>query len=126
MKNLEKKPFALIGVSINPYGAKDLKEAMDKEQLPWRSFVDGGPIGHKWNVHSTPTLYVLDHKGVIRHKWLGSPGAKIMDAALQHLVKEAERVRQLAASALARMRRALGGDGATSARAAGPRQKAHG
>jgi hypothetical protein len=28
---------------------------------------------------------------VIRHKWLGSPGDKMMDAALQHVLKEAER-----------------------------------
>jgi hypothetical protein len=64
---------------------------MDKEQLNWRSFADDGAITSKWNLHGTPTLYVLDHKGVIRHKWVGSPGEKALAAALQKLIKEAER-----------------------------------
>ena len=38
----------------------------------------------------TPTLYLIDHKGVIRHKRLGSPGEKAIDAAIGKLVKEAE------------------------------------
>ena len=38
----------------------------------------------------TPTLYVIDHKGVIRHKWVGGPGEKAIDAALDKLIKEAE------------------------------------
>ena len=39
---------------------------------------------------ATPTLYVLDHKDVIRHKWVGAPGEKAIDAALDKLIKEAE------------------------------------
>jgi hypothetical protein len=71
---------------------KNLNEVMDKEKLTWRSFADDGAITSKWNLHGTPTLYVLDHKGVIRHKWVGSPGAKALDAALDKLIQEAERV----------------------------------
>ena len=61
---------------------------MDKEQLPWRSFADRGPLGRgaiasKWNITATPTLYVIDHHGVIRYKWVGSPGEKAIDAALE-------------------------------------------
>jgi hypothetical protein len=88
---LEGKPFALIGVNLNLDGAKKLKEVMDKEKLPWRSFADGVPIALKWNLYGTPTLYVLDHKGVIRYKWMGNPDEKAIDAALEKLIKEAER-----------------------------------
>jgi peroxiredoxin len=68
---------------------------MDKENLPWRSFADPGAIGQgataaRWNLLGTPTYYVIDHKGVIRHKWVGSPGEKAIDAALDKLIKEAE------------------------------------
>jgi hypothetical protein len=35
-------------------------------------------------------MYVIDHKGVIRHKWVGSPGGAVLDEALEKLVKEAE------------------------------------
>ena len=94
MKNLEDKPFAVVGVNTNGYDAKKLKDVMDKEKLNWRSFTDPGNytsgIAKKWNLRGTPTLFILDHKGVIRYKWLGSPGEKAIDQALEKLIKEAE------------------------------------
>jgi hypothetical protein len=93
VKNLREKPFALIGVNVTYGGleAKALKQVMDKENLNWRSFVDPkNAIAAKWHLPSTPTFYVLDHKGVIRYKWAGAPGAKAMDAALEKLIQEAE------------------------------------
>src|SRR5260370_41263401 len=33
------------------------------------------------------STYVIDHKGVIRHKWVGSPGEKAIDAALDKLIR---------------------------------------
>ena len=86
----------MIGVNVNGYDVKQLKKAMEKEQLTWRSFADPGALGQgaitaKWNLSGTPTFYVIDHKGVIRHKWAGgSPGAKAIDAALDKLIKEAQ------------------------------------
>ena len=93
---MENKPFALIGINTNRYSAEKLKEVMDKEKLNWRSFADYnkdsslGPICTQWNLVGTPTLFVLDHKGVIRYRWLGSPGEKKIDEALEKLIKEAE------------------------------------
>jgi hypothetical protein len=88
--NLKEKPFALIGVHIEHIEAKKLREVMDKEKLNWRSFADQGDISLKWNTPGTPTFYVIDHKGLIRYKWLGSPGAIAIDTALERLIKEAE------------------------------------
>ena len=62
---------------------------MDKEKLNWRSFADARAIRDKWNA-ATPTYYVIDHRGVIRYKWVGSPGPKAIDAALGKLIQEAE------------------------------------
>ena len=95
MTNLKDKPFALIGVHIGGLNVKQLKEVTDKQKITWRSFVDAGnagagPIATKWNLGATPTLYVIDHKGVIRHKWAGAPGEKVIDAALEKLIKVAE------------------------------------
>jgi hypothetical protein len=90
VNNLAKKPFALIGVNGNDYQPKKLKEVMDKDKLNWRSFTDHGVIYPKWSTRGTPTYYVIDHKGVIRHKWLGYPGAKAIDAALEKLINTAE------------------------------------
>jgi hypothetical protein len=93
VKRLEGKPFALVGVNSDQ-DRKALKTVLEKEKITWRSFWNGGstqgPIATKWNVQGWPTLYVLDAKGVIRHKWLGSPGDKVMDEAIDKLVKEAE------------------------------------
>lgn len=95
MKTLKDKPFALIGVNISGNDAKKLKAVMDKEKLTWRSFADPGdlgqgPIATRWNLTVTPTLYVIDHRGVIRHKWLGNPGEKAIDTALETLINAAE------------------------------------
>ena len=90
MKQFAKKPFALIGVNGNDYPPAKLKQVMDKEKLNWRSFTDRQAICPKWSARGTPTYYVIDHKGIIRHKWIGYPGAKTIDTALETLVKEAE------------------------------------
>ena len=62
---------------------------MEKEKLHWRSFGDTGAINAKWNA-ATPTYYVLDAKGVIRHKWVGNPGAPAIDTAVEKTIREAE------------------------------------
>jgi peroxiredoxin len=92
VKKMEGKPFVLVGVNSD-MDKKALKEAMEKEQITWRSFWDqntGGPIASSWNIHGWPTLYVIDDKGVIRHKWVGSPGEKVMDDSIEKLVTAAE------------------------------------
>jgi hypothetical protein len=89
----------VIGVNVNGYDVKKLKAAMDKEKLTWRSFADDGHIVGTWNLPGTPTFYVIDHKGVIRHKWVGSPSdyklgglpeEKAIDSALEKLIQVAE------------------------------------
>ena len=95
MTKLKDKPFALIGVHVGGASANQLKKVMEKEKLTWRSFVDvgnagAGPIATKWNLSATPTFYVIDPKGVIRYKWAGPPGEKVMEAALDKLIKAAE------------------------------------
>jgi len=90
VKELAEKPFALIGVHGNDYEPKKLKAVMEKEKLNWRSFADRRVISLKWSARGTPTYYAIDHKGVIRYKWIGYPGAKAIDAGLEKLIKEAE------------------------------------
>jgi hypothetical protein len=93
VKKLESKPFALIGVNSD-VDKVQLKKDMEKEQITWRSFWNGGstlgPISTKWNIRGWPTLFVIDHKGVIRGKYLGSPGEAVLDELIEKLVAEAE------------------------------------
>jgi hypothetical protein len=94
VKAMESKPFVLIGVNSDQ-NKEIVKKAIEREKMTWRSFWNGGstsgPISTKWNIHGWPTMYVVDHKGVIRHKWVGSPGEKVMDEAIEKLVKAAEK-----------------------------------
>jgi hypothetical protein len=95
VQKLQGKPFALIGVHVGGCDAKQLKGVMAKGKLPWRSFVDAGtagagPIATRWNLSATPTIYLIDHQGVIRYKWAGPPGEQVMDAALDKLMRAAE------------------------------------
>src|SRR5262249_43024481 len=90
------KPFALIGVNINCHDPKTLKRVMDKERLNFRSFTDTvageglGTIGSAWNLFGTPTVFVLDHQGVIRYRHLGIPDTKAINEVLKKLIREAE------------------------------------
>ena len=93
MNQLKGQPFALIGVDVFRHEPKTLKAVMVKEKLNWRSFADSGEIVRQWNFPATPTFYVIDHQGVIRHKWVGHPGEKTIDAALKKLISIAEKNR---------------------------------
>ena len=86
---MKDKPFALIGVNASEFETKNLKERMAKEKMNWRSFANQEAVNATWNP-STPGYYVLDPRGVIRHKWVGAPGEKAIDTALEKLIHEAE------------------------------------
>ena len=63
---------------------------MTKEKLNWRSFTGDETINRRWNLPATPTMYVIDHNGRIRHKWAGKVGETTIDTALAKLIREAE------------------------------------
>lgn len=86
---LKDKPFALIG--INSDGDRSVLQKILKDNgITWRQAVEGstnGPLPSQWNVHSWPTIYILDSKGVIRYRDLRD---KEMQDAVEKLLKEAE------------------------------------
>ena len=69
VKKLKDKPFALISISADAE-KKTLADFVEKEGMPWTHWWNGrsGGILKDWNVQFFPTIYVLDHEGVIRHK----------------------------------------------------------
>jgi thiol-disulfide isomerase/thioredoxin len=102
------RPFAVVGVNGDilggavtlPDGRKiddtaKVKAAVAREQITWRSFRNGQfDVGLRWNVRSWPTVYLLDHRGIIRAKWRGSPDDTELDTAVARLVAEAEAARK--------------------------------
>jgi len=94
VEKLKDKPFVLLGVNSDTKKetAKKLAEA---GTVTWRSFWNGkdgteGPISTDWNVQGWPTVYLIDHKGVIRYKNPMGMGEKGLDEAIEKLLKEAE------------------------------------
>jgi hypothetical protein len=88
VKRLEGKPFALLGINSDR-SKDDLKKVLEKEQITWRSWWDGGgtegPIQTRWNIRGWPTVYILDHNGIIRYRDLRD---REIDEAVDKLLKE--------------------------------------
>ena len=72
VERLKDKPFQLVSLSIDDE-VKTLKEFLTKEKMPWTHWW-AGPGGWSanftddWNIRAIPAIFVLDAKGVIRHK----------------------------------------------------------
>ena len=86
------RPFVIIGV--NSDASRDLvKQVVQKEKLGKRSFWDSGstdgPISRRWNVTAWPTLYLIDHAGMIVRR-VGPHD----DELFEQKVKEAESARK--------------------------------
>jgi thiol-disulfide isomerase/thioredoxin len=90
----QNRPFVLIGVNGDEDKAQAMK-AIQRTKINWRSFWNGkdgseGPITWAWNVYSWPTIYLIDHKGIIREDNTTRRGSKI-DEELEKLIAEAEK-----------------------------------
>jgi hypothetical protein len=94
VNKLSGKPFVLIGVNSDR-DPEQLKKDLKENEVTWRSFQnqrkDQKAIAEEWNVQGWPTLYLIDHKGVIKKKWLGGPGNEVLDKEVEKLVEIAEK-----------------------------------
>jgi peroxiredoxin len=76
VKKLERRPFALLGINSDKDRGR-LRQRITDETINWRSWWDGGgdhgPIASLFSMPGWPTMYVLDHRGIIRFKFLGPP-----------------------------------------------------
>ena len=82
------EPFAVVGVNTDP--PETLSKLVKDGTVTWRNFRDekvGGEISGKWEIVGWPTVYVLDHKGIIRH--VGQT-KEYLDKTLAKLIKEAK------------------------------------
>jgi thiol-disulfide isomerase/thioredoxin len=90
------RPFVLIGVNSDKDRDKP-KKLTGKESVNWRSFWNGkagarGPISRSWEVNTWPTLYLIDHKGIVRRKFIGGATPETdLNRLIDDLVGEVER-----------------------------------
>ncbi len=92
VERLKNEPFALLGVNTDR-DKDEYREKAAKYGVTWRSVWTGGggPIPELYAVEGYPTLYLIDHEGVIREKWVGNPGAATIDRRVAQLVSAAKR-----------------------------------
>jgi hypothetical protein len=84
------QPFALLGVNVD--NQQILERLVQDGTVTWRSWADGegGPIAEGWGVESYPNLYLIDHNGVVRKHFSGSPTEKDLEDAIELLLNEAK------------------------------------
>jgi RNA polymerase sigma factor (sigma-70 family) len=90
-ERMKGRPFALLGVDCDP-GLEAGRRAAKEAGITWPNWHDGdpgeGPIARRYHVRGYPSVFVIDPRGIIRHKEILGPG---LDRAVDDLVKDAER-----------------------------------
>jgi thiol-disulfide isomerase/thioredoxin/predicted esterase len=94
------QPFEIVGVNCDGDVDK-ARNAVARTGMTWRSFRNQAgnsqAITSDWKVLGYPTVYLIDHHGMIRKRWIGSPPpdelaqmtGTLVDAARQKLAPEA-------------------------------------
>lgn len=89
MEKYADAPFMIVGVNSEDT-PENIRAICKEKNLSWPSFFDGGgtdgPISTQWGVRGWPTVYVLDHEGVIRSTNGRGPA---LDAILEELIPAA-------------------------------------
>lgn len=91
VEKFKDRPFAIVGVNSDK--KERLQELVTDGTTTWRNFTndqDYGKISTSWGVRMWPTIYLLDHNGVIKHK--GLRGDKLEKAILE-MVAAAEKAK---------------------------------
>jgi peroxiredoxin len=91
VQRYQQRPFALLGVNTDST-RQTLRKFEEREHLNWRSWWDGpdGSLAAQWKVEALPTLFLIDHRGVIRFETVGRPKQAELDRRIEELVREAE------------------------------------
>ena len=96
--DLADRPFALLGVHCE--NQKVLEELIDSGKVTWRCWADGvqGPISTQWEIDGYPSIFLIDHNGIIRTRFASIEAEKI-DKMVAELLAEAEADRSALTSA---------------------------
>jgi tetratricopeptide (TPR) repeat protein len=87
VERLRDRPFVFLGVECDDH-REAIRNARDNGEITWRCWWDSGstqgPIAARWNVKGWPTIFIIDHKGIIRYKGVVTDGMAMgVDALLK-------------------------------------------
>ena len=88
VESMNGRPFVLLGVNSDEKKSR-VRKAVRENNLNWRSWWDGsgGPIAKKFKIRGWPTIFLIDHNGVIQFKNVRGGN---LDVAIEKLVSVAE------------------------------------
>ena len=89
VERLKDRPFVLLSVNTDEK-VETLREALEKGEITWRCWWDGEPGGtitSRWNIQGYPTVFAIDHEGIIRYNRIGEEG---LEEAVERLLSELE------------------------------------
>lgn len=94
VEKLKGRPFALVGVNGDKIDEEFNRKVIAKNAITWRSFQNIRPnekeISNEWNVPAWPTIFLIDHTGTIRRRWIDAPPLDVLDSEVERWVKVAE------------------------------------
>jgi thiol-disulfide isomerase/thioredoxin/predicted esterase len=94
VEKFQGEPFDIVGVNCDSDMPKALAAAI-RTKMKWRSFrdrIDDKPtITKQWKILGYPTLYLIDHHGTIRKRWVGTPSPAELSHMTRVLVDAAKR-----------------------------------
>ena len=82
------RPFEVLGVNLD--GEREtLRQTQQNHSIPWRSCWDGdGALAARWGVEGLPTVFLLDHEGIIRWSSRGPPRQAELQQQIEQLLQE--------------------------------------
>jgi len=87
-KKFAGKPFTLIGINSDQ-SRSALKKTMENEKITWPNIWGGSPAQNKiagaWSVSGWPSLFILDHEGIVRHAFTQLRGQDL-EKAIEELI----------------------------------------
>jgi len=98
VEHFKDRPFVMVSVNSSER-REEIRKSIAENAITWRCWWDprgnsSGPIATRWHVEGWPTVYLIDHLGRIRVKFVGFVGRgkrqPPIDEAVEALVKEAE------------------------------------
>src|SRR5262249_25039002 len=92
VKRFKGRPFALLGVN-RVDGQERGRKAVQARNLTWRNWVefpgDSARNLLRWKVVFSPTYFLIDHKRIVRRRFVGKVEEADLADGIERLLKEA-------------------------------------
>jgi hypothetical protein len=90
VNRLRDEPFALLGINLDR--DRDEARALDARLgNNWRSWWDPDlKIAKRWDIDLLPSIFIIDHRGVIRFEHAGYVDDEVLDRTIDDLVRQAK------------------------------------